>query len=100
MNFWGYTIDTPVEWAAILIVAALGLVLYFSAVWFVQKYTTGMVGGLILMATGFGLVLGPTFSLLSGNTLLPHIILCSAAIFAGCVTVLIGAFSLRDYGDF
>lgn len=100
MNFWGYTIDTPVEWAATLIVIALGLVLYFSAVWFVQKYTTGIVGGLILMAAGFGLVLGPTFSLLSGNVLIPHIILSGAAIFAGCVTLLVGAFSLRNFSDF
>lgn len=100
MNVWGYTIDSPLEWATILIAVVAGLFLYFAAVWFVQRYATGMVGGLILMATGFGLILGPIFSLLSGNTLLPHMILCAAAIFAGCVSVFVGAFILRDYEDF
>jgi len=100
VNFWGYTIDTPVEWAAMLALVTVALIAYFSLVWFVQKYATGMVAGFLLMATGFGLILGPTFYLIRSQAPVAQQVMSIAAIFAGCVTILVGAFSLRDYEDF
>lgn len=100
MNFWGYSIDTPLEWVAVAVLLGIVLALYFSLVWFVQKFTTGIVGGLIMMALGMGLVMMPTYTLITEAMPMAQMLVYVAAIFAGCVTILIGVFSLRDFRDF
>lgn len=100
MDLWGYNVDTTLEWVAFVLILALTLALYFSLVWFVEKFSTGMVGGFILMVTGMGLVIIPSLYLISTEARLAQIFTNSAAIIAGCITVLFGAFSLRNYQDF
>jgi hypothetical protein len=100
LNFWGYNIDTPLEWAAVAVLLALCLGLYFSLIWFIQKFTTGILGGFILMLAGLALVMGPAYYLISNTAPIPQMVLSVAAIFAGCITILIGAFSLTDFRDF
>lgn len=100
MFFTGNTVNTTLEWAALILLVLLALAVYFGVVWFVQKYASGIVGGFLLMLAGLGLILYPAFYLIRTSADMPQMVVCVAAIFAGCVSVLVGAFSLRDYDDF
>lgn len=100
MNQWLVSINTPAQWALFFLLLVVVMGVYFASVSFVQKLTTGILGGLILLALGLGLVLGPAFYLMQGNHIPVQIALAVAAIVAGCCTLLMGAFSLRNFSDF
>lgn len=100
MNAWLRTIDTPLEWIIFAVVVGLALALYFSAVWFVQKFATGILGGLILMVAGLALILPPAYTIISEELTTGQMFLYVVAIFAGCISTLVGVFSLRDFQDF
>lgn len=100
MNFWGYTIDTALEWLGLVVLLAICMGLYFSVLWFVRKYTTGMLGGFILLMFGFFLTMGAASHLIYNEVTRAEILALSFIIVAGCVTLIVGAFKLRNFSDF
>jgi len=100
VNLWGYHIDTALEWIALVLLVVLAAVAYFYVIWFIQKYTTGMVGGFLLMLGGLGLVIYPAYYVLWSDPPKPEILVSSVAILVGCVSLLVGAFKLTNFRDF
>ena len=100
MNFWGYTIDTPMEWLGLVVVLALCLAIYFSIVWFVRKYTTGMLGGFLMMFLGLFMTMGSAFHLITSEVNRAEIMVLLFIIAAGCVTLIVGAYKLTNFWDF
>lgn len=100
MNIWTYTLDTPLEWLMFIAILLVVVVLYSLLVFFIRKYTTGMAGGFFLMLVGLGLVMGPAFYLIRTETPEPEVVLSTIAIIMGCISVLVGAFSLTNFNDF
>lgn len=100
MNNWMTSVQSPLQWMLFFLLLLVVLAAYFAAISFIQRLTTGILGGLILLALGLGLVLGPAFYLMQGSHLRVQVALGVAAIVAGCCTLLVGAFSLRNFDDF
>ncbi len=101
MDVLGYTIDTVLEWVLAGVVFLLAIIAAFYVGRFLLRYTTGMVGGFILLLVGMGMILGPSFYLISTDDVPTlRIILSATSIFIGCAAVLAGAFSLTSFRDF
>lgn len=101
MDILGYTINTALEWIVAGVIFILALVAAFYVGRFLLRYTTGMLGGFIFMIVGLGMVMGPSFYLISTDDIPTlRIILSVVSILLGCAALLAGAFSLRNFNDF
>lgn len=100
MDAWVNTIDTPLEWLGLVVLFALFLGIYFSLLWLIRKYTTGIFGGFLLLLFGFFISMGSAFHLITTENSSVEIMALSFVIVAGCVTLIVGAFKLANFWDF
>lgn len=100
MAIWGYTLEAPLDWAAFVCAVAVAAILFFVLLYFVQRMSTGIFGGFVMLLAGLGMVLAPAYILIFEDNALPMMIVYGATIFCGCVALLVGTFSLMDFSDF
>jgi hypothetical protein len=100
LNLWGYTIDTTAEWLLLVVLLALCLGVYISILWFVRKYTTGMLGGFLMLLFGLFLAMGSAFHLITEEVNGAEILVLSFVIAAGCISLIVGAYKLTNFWDF
>lgn len=100
MELWGYTVSTALEWVIFAVILIVALIVYFSLVVFIRKYTTGMLGGFILALLALALMIWPAYHMIFYETTFGQMVVSGIAIAVGFITMAVAAYKLTNFWDF
>jgi hypothetical protein len=100
LDLWGFTISTALDWLIFAVILVAAVVLYFSLVVFIRRYTTGIVGGFILALMSFALMIWPAYQLIFHETTFAQMLIYGLFVAAGCITLAVAAYKLTNFRDF